>query len=224
MSSLNKSNPTNDLYILHSQYHGCRWLCDTRSQGIVSNHDINSLAPGKFEWYFRYAIFKWILVIDGSGISCEIALVWMSLDFTDDQSTLVQVMAWCRQATSHYLSQCWPRSLSPYGVIRPQWVNLVYPRIFQFQQQKGLVILVSYCLCNWYCTSNDFQLIANVNHKSNHFSWGCILPYVFSADFVDAVPFSEGSRHSSRGRGISPSGQSQNKERQATPSPHGSSG
>ena len=32
-------------------------------------------------------------------------------------------MAWCRQATSHYLSQCWPRSLSPYDVIRPQWVK-----------------------------------------------------------------------------------------------------
>ena len=32
----------------------------------------------------------------------------MSLDFTDDKSTLAQVMAWCRQATSHYLSQCWP--------------------------------------------------------------------------------------------------------------------
>ena len=27
-------------------------------------------------------------------------------------------MAWC-----HYLSQCWPRSLSPYGVTSPQWVN-----------------------------------------------------------------------------------------------------
>ena len=33
-----------------------------------------------------------------------------------DLSTLAQVMAWCRQATSHYLSQCWPRSISPYGV------------------------------------------------------------------------------------------------------------
>ena len=50
-----------------------------------------------------------ILVIDGWGISCEIAPIWMSLDFTGDQSTLVQVMAWCRQATSHYLSQCSPR-------------------------------------------------------------------------------------------------------------------
>ena len=31
-------------------------------------------------------------------------------------------MAWCRQATSHYLGQCWPRSPMPYGVNRPQWV------------------------------------------------------------------------------------------------------
>ena len=49
----------------------------------------------------------------------------MSLDFTDYQSTLVQVMAWCRQATSHYLNQCWPRSLSLYSVTRPQWVNFI---------------------------------------------------------------------------------------------------
>ena len=33
-------------------------------------------------------------------------------------------MAWCRQAASHYLSQCWPWSMSPYSVTRPQWVNL----------------------------------------------------------------------------------------------------
>ena len=36
---------------------------------------------------------------------------------------LVQVMAWCRQATSHYLSQRWSRTGSPYGVTRPQWLN-----------------------------------------------------------------------------------------------------
>ena len=47
----------------------------------------------------------------------------MSLDLTEDKSTLLQVMAWCHQATSHYLSQCWPRSVSPYGIIGPQWVD-----------------------------------------------------------------------------------------------------
>ena len=84
---------------------------------------MNSLAPGKFEWNFRHVIFKQILVIDDWGISCEIALTWKPRDLTDDKSTLVQVMAWCRQATSHYLSHCWPNSMSPYGVTRPQWVN-----------------------------------------------------------------------------------------------------
>ena len=29
-------------------------------------------------------------------------------------------MAWCRQATSQYLSRCCPRSMSPNGVTRPQ--------------------------------------------------------------------------------------------------------
>ena len=89
----------------------------------VSVGYLNSLAPEKFEWYFRYLIFQMIIVIDGWGISCELALRWMSLDLTDDKSTLVQVMAWCRQATSHYLRQWWPRSLSPYGVTRPQRVQ-----------------------------------------------------------------------------------------------------
>ena len=63
----------------------------------------------------------------GWGISHEIALRWMPLDLTDDKSTLVQVMAWCHQATSHYLSQCWLRSMSPNGVTRPQWVNSLMP-------------------------------------------------------------------------------------------------
>ena len=37
-------------------------------------------------------------------------------------------MAWCRQATSHYLNQCWPSSMLPYDVSRGyhinEWVNL----------------------------------------------------------------------------------------------------
>ena len=48
----------------------------------------------------------------------------MPQDLTDDKSIVVQVMAWCRQAASHYLSQCWPRSMSPTGIIRPQWVTV----------------------------------------------------------------------------------------------------
>ena len=54
-------------------------------------------------------------------------------------STLVQVMAWCRQATSHYLSQCWPRYVSPYGVTRPQWVKFHPARIVI----KPVVIIIN---------------------------------------------------------------------------------
>ena len=39
---------------------------------------------------------------------CEIALKRMSLHLTDDKSTSVQVMAWWRQATSHYMNHLDP--------------------------------------------------------------------------------------------------------------------
>ena len=58
--------------------------------------------------------------------SYEIAHKWMSPDLTNDKSTFVQVMAWCHQATSYYLSQCWPQSISSYDVIRLQWVNMLF--------------------------------------------------------------------------------------------------
>ena len=98
----------------------------------VTKRQWELIGPWKFELNFRHVIFKQILVIGVWGISCEIALIWVSLDFTDDQSTLVQVMgavrhhmpggtiwrhrsgstlaqvmAWCLMAPSHYLNQCW---------------------------------------------------------------------------------------------------------------------
>ena len=57
----------------------------------------------------------------------QISTLYLGLYFlspTNEKSTLVQVMAWCHQATSHYLSQCWPTSLLPYGIRRPQYVKL----------------------------------------------------------------------------------------------------
>ena len=84
---------------------------------------LNSLTPGRFQFNIRKVIFKLTLVNGGWGIAYEIALRWMPQDLTDDKSIWVQVMAWCRQATSHYLSQCWPISMSPNGVTRPQWVK-----------------------------------------------------------------------------------------------------
>ena len=47
----------------------------------------------------------------------------MPQELINDKSTLAPVMAWCHQATSHYLNQCWSSSKTPYGITRPQGVN-----------------------------------------------------------------------------------------------------
>ena len=105
--------------ILQSQTHGCWWP----STASTRQTTLNSLAPGRSECDSKNVIFNIVLQIGIFRPSHDNVLLWMPQDLTDDKSTLVQVMAWCRQATSHYLSQCWPRSVSPYGITRPQWVK-----------------------------------------------------------------------------------------------------
>ena len=100
---------------------------------------INSLVPGRFQRNFQIRNFP-----TNFGISFESVFLWMSLYLIDDKSTLVQVMAWCRPATSHYLSQCWPRSLPPYGVTRPQWVNYLAMVRCKFNMMSYFFLL------NWY--------------------------------------------------------------------------
>ena len=84
-------------------------------------HLLNSLAPGRSGCDSENGIFSPVLLIGIIKSSYDNVLRWMPQDLTDDKFTLVQVMAWCRQATSHSLNQCWPRSPTPYGVSRPQW-------------------------------------------------------------------------------------------------------
>ena len=67
----------------------------------------------------------WPCPINFRSTSWEIALRSMPRNIVNDKSTLVQVMAWCRQATSHYLNQCWPRSMWPHGITRPLQVLIL---------------------------------------------------------------------------------------------------
>ena len=53
------------------------------------------------------------------SICCEIAPRWMP---QDDKSSMIQIMAGCCHALSHYLNQYWQSSMTPYGIARPQWV------------------------------------------------------------------------------------------------------
>ena len=67
--------------------------------------------------------FKHLLVNDISVFSEDTDLRWMPQDLADDESMLVQVMAWFHQAITHYLNQCWLRWITPYVATRPQWVK-----------------------------------------------------------------------------------------------------
>ena len=85
-------------------------------QGL-KNISFDSLAPGRCT--SNFIISQHILRIKFMSTSCEIALWQMPQNTCDNKSPLVQVMAWCCQATSHCRSQCWPRSMS-FGITRPQ--------------------------------------------------------------------------------------------------------
>ena len=98
----------------------------------------NSLASGDFD-EILYMIFEFILVTDGEYLSrtCSQMNVTGPFLWYHDKSTLVKVMAWCRQVTSHYLSQSWPKFMSPYGVTWPQWLKTSYFRLLMYGQVVG---------------------------------------------------------------------------------------
>ena len=58
---------------------------------------------------------------------------------------MVHIPAWCHQATSHYLSQYWPRSVSPYEVTRQQ------------------------CLINWWFTRH-IQITVKCHYNACHYN------------------------------------------------------
>ena len=124
---------------------------------------INSLAPGGSECDSKNVIFNLVLLIGIFRSSHDDALQWMPQDLTDDKSTLVQVMAWCLQASSHYLSQCWPRSLLPNGVTRPQ---------LSVSHTNDTSIL---SILTWY-----FSILTWVLYSTNAIPFGAPLRYVTS--------------------------------------------
>ena len=61
----------------------------------------------------------------------------------------------CCQARSHYLSQCLPRSLSPYGITRLQWVKH-YPLSWNHSLNDRVYYLTA-ITCNIIaCTETEF--------------------------------------------------------------------
>ena len=70
------------------------------------------------EWKVQMLFSDWSL-----DHSTGIVIMGMLWGNNDGKPSLVLEMAWCHQATSHCMDQCWQRPMTPYGVTRPQLVN-----------------------------------------------------------------------------------------------------
>ena len=92
--------------------------------GMMGFHEV--WVEDEFRMDIIYCTAPQIYVISEVPWHYEVTLRSMSVHLTDHKSTLVQIRAWCRQATSYCLSQCWPKSMLPYGITRPQWVDFCH--------------------------------------------------------------------------------------------------
>ena len=87
--------------------------------------DLNEISDNNFQGKLK------------AEVSCEIALGWLPLELTEDKSTLVQVMAWCRKATSYTCT-----NVDPY--LHRHMVSLGHNELMQFflkqnQSESGLI-------------------------------------------------------------------------------------
>ena len=81
------------------------------------------------------------------GTFGEIRLRAMPQNPLDEKPNAVHILAWWSQVSSHYIRQCWPSVMSPYGVYRPgryRWVNWC-----GLIMMHGEINLRQHCLRQW---------------------------------------------------------------------------
>ena len=128
---------------------------------------LNSLTLGRHGSDFKSIFFKLIIHNINFSTHCEIVLSWMLQNTFKKESKLVQVMAWCLMAPSHYLSLCWHRSMSPYGITRPQWVNIMGTPTEILENQISTSIVNSSYNTVRYNTEQHTTRQWTVNHGSD---------------------------------------------------------
>ena len=74
--------------------------CQDQWWFMVHWNIVNPLAPGKSECNSKNGMFNLVLLIGIFRSSHDNVLRWMPHDLTDNQPTSVQVIAWCRQAST----------------------------------------------------------------------------------------------------------------------------
>ena len=84
-----------------------------------------------------------------------------------------QVMTWYHQATSHYLSQCWPRSILPYDITRPLWIKRLYFN-FDFSVFIHLLKLIIVLFHNHISNISEQHSQLTLVHKSQQPTTDCL--------------------------------------------------
>ena len=77
------------------------WWHFSKSNVGPRKNNIDSLTPGRCDSYSKSVISKHMLPFMFMSTLCEIALRWASQNTFHDKSTLIQAMAWWRQAPSY---------------------------------------------------------------------------------------------------------------------------
>ena len=131
-----------------------------------------------YYWYYLFWLTHWFLgdvavpvIFNVQFSDCHHvklildACMQVQQDLADDMSTLVQVMAWCHQAPSHYLNQWWPGSTTPlYWVTRNQWVNFHNSQGCPWVHVYSLVSCSSHrCLCIHPLRSKALELLQKLH-------------------------------------------------------------
>ena len=85
-----------------------------------------TLQPGQHGWHVADNIFECILLKEDDCVKNSMEIIPKG---SVERSTLVYVMAWCCQATSHYNNQCWSKCLT-----LPQWVIIAHTYVYMYFQ------------------------------------------------------------------------------------------
>ena len=105
------------------------------------------------------------------GFPCEIAPRWMSSArpywWRVNIGSGNTVKLWCHQATNHCLSKCWPQSMLPYDVTRPQWVKQHHmaTQIWVHRKNSSNYRMTTIILDSWQWVSSCAQLPCEINEK-----------------------------------------------------------
>ena len=112
------------------------------SLSTVSSSYINTVKPRQYGCHFAGDIVKCIFLNENARIFIKISLKFVPYAPLDDKPTLVQIMAWDKQATSHYLTQWWITNVISLG--------LMDNKSYCFRLWLGTKQAISHCLSQWW--------------------------------------------------------------------------